>query len=530
MSDEEREESQETVGQLQIPAKLLEATSAGFRDRSKRRLSLPLSSLRDSRKSSIASTSSGKGRRESACSQESWSSFDSFDDDDDDDNLPPPRERSHVNSTGFTEFCVRNIERHPMGRREIELAEMEMQGILALRQRAKSDKPLTGAKIVGCTHINGQSAVLIETLVALGAKVKWAACNIFSTQNEVAAALAEAGISVYAWRGQTEDDFWWCISQCLSGGDNWQPNLILDDGGDATYVLITKHPAVAKHIKGIVEESITGVHRLYQLARSTKLTAPAINVFDAVTRTMVTNYYCQKESIVDAIKRSTDTLLSGKHVLVCGYGEVGKGIVAALKSLGCVVHVTEADPICALQATMDGCRVVRVEEIASKVDIVVTATGNKRVITREHLDKMKSGAILANMGHANTEIDVLSLKSSDLTWEKVRSNVDHIMWPDGKRLVLIAEGRLANLACAALPSFQVSVNAVSSALGLIELFTAPKGRYKSEVYLLPKKMDEYTASLHLSNFNAKLTELTDEQAKYTGLNKMGPFKPQFYRY
>jgi len=521
------EEIDETVGELRISQKLLDSTD-GFRDRSKRRLSLPLGSMRDTRKSSIVSASSGgKGRRSSGCSIESWSSFDSLDED---ESLPHPRERTHVNSKGFNEFCIRNIERHGLGRREIELAELEMPGILALRQRAKEDKPLKGAKIVGCTHINAQSAVLIETLVALGAKVKWAACNIFSTQNEVAAALAEEGISIYAWRGQTEEDFWWCIKQCLSGSDNWQPNLILDDGGDATHTLVSKFPAVAKHLKGIVEESTTGVHRLYQLSRNAKLTAPAINVHDAVIRTMVTNYYCQKESIIDVLKRSTDTMVCGKSVLVCGYGEVGKGIVSSLKSLGCTMYVSEADPICALQATMDGIRVVKVEEVAHRVDIVVTATGNKKVITRDHMDKMKSGTILANMGHANTEIDVLSLKSSEIMWEKVRADVDHIIWPDGKRLVLIAEGRLANLACAALPSFQISVNAVTSTLALVELYSAPLGRYKSEVYLLPKRMDEYAANLHLAHFNAKLTEMTDEQASYAGLNKTGPFKPQFYRY
>jgi len=524
MSDEEIDE---TLGQLRIPKKLLDATS-GFRDRSKRRLSLPLSSIRDSRKSSIVSSSSGgKGRRSSGCSIESWSSYDSLDED---ESLPHPRERTHVNSKGFNEFCIRNIERHSLGRREIELAELEMPGILALREKAKEDKPLKGAKIVGCTHINAQSAVLIETLVALGAKVKWSACNIFSTQNEVAAALAEKDISIYAWRGQTEEDFWWCIKQCLSGSDNWQPNLILDDGGDATHTLISKFPAVAKHLKGIVEESTTGVHRLYQLSRNGKLTAPAMNVHDAVTRTMVNNYYCQKESIIDVLKRATDTMICGKSVLVCGYGEVGKGIVSSLKSLGCTMYVSEADPICALQATMDGCRVVQVEEVAHKIDIVITATGNKKVITRDHMDKMKTGTILANMGHANTEIDILSLKSSEIIWEKVRADVDHIIWPDGKRLVLIAEGRLANLACAAIPSFQISVNAVTSTLGLVELFSAPLGRYKSEVYLLPKRMDEYAANLHLGHFDAKLTEMTDEQASYAGLSKTGPFKPQFYRY
>jgi len=436
------------------------------------------------------------------------------------------------NSTGvFADFCVRNVGQAVAGRHEIEYAEQEMPGILSLRDRAKQDAPLKGARIVGCTHINAQTAVMIETLVELGAKVRWSACNIFSTQNEVAAALAEKSIPVYAWRGQTEEDFWWCIDKCLSGDDSWQPNLVLDDGGDATHVLVKKFPAVCKQLRGFVEDSITGVHRLYQMVKSSAgLYAPAINIHDAVTRTMINNYYCQKESIVDTLKRVTDSILAGKHILVCGYGEVGKGCCNALKALGCVVYVTEIDPLCAIQACMDGIRVVRVKDVVERIDVFVTATGNKKIIQRCHMDKMKNGAVLCNMGHSNTEIDVQSLKTHDLTWEKVKSNVDHIIWPDKKRIVLVAEGRLASLSCTSIPSMVVSVNSTTQVLALVELYTAPKGRYKNEVYLLPKKMDEYVASLHLGPFEAKLTELTDEQSKFMGLSKTGPFKPQFYRY
>lgn len=427
-----------------------------------------------------------------------------------------------------------------------------MPGIMALRRRACDDKPLKNARIVGCTHINAQTAVLIETLAELGASVRWAACNIYSTQNEVAAALAEAGFSVFAWRGETEEDFWWCIDKCVNA-DNWQPNMILDDGGDATHLMLKKYPTMFKLVKGIVEESVTGVHRLYQLSKAGKLTVPAMNVNDSVTKTKFDNLYSCKESIIDSLKRSTDVMFGGKQVVICGYGEVGKGCSQALKGLGCVVYITEIDPICALQASMDGFRVVKLNEVVRTVDIVVTATGNKNVVSREHMDKMKNGCIVCNMGHSNTEIDVNNLRTPDLKWEKVRSQVipylsrdwyiyipkmcvfvsvpqvDHIVWPDGKRIILLAEGRLVNLSCSSIPSFVVSVTSATQALALIELFNAPPGRYKSDVYLLPKKMDEYVASLHLPTFDAHLTELSDEQAKYMGLNKAGPFKPNYYR-
>ncbi|XP_071533644.1 adenosylhomocysteinase-like 1 isoform X12 [Panulirus ornatus] len=512
--------------------KVVEATASGFKDRTKRRFSLPAGPRFDSRRSSTVSICSSTSSYTGSSSDEDEAS---------------PREKNQKNSKGSTDFCVKNISQSAFGRREIEIAEQEMPGIMALRKRAADDKPLKGAKIVGCTHINAQTAVLIETLVELGASVRWSACNIFSTQNEVAAALAEADHPIFAWRGESEEDFWWCIDKCINT-ENWQPNMILDDGGDATHLMLKKYPAMFKMIKGICEESVTGVHRLYQLSKAGKLTVPAMNVNDSVTKTMFDNLYSCRESIIDSLKRATDVMFGGKQVVVCGYGEVGKGCCQALKGLGCTVYVTEIDPVCALQACMDGFRVMKLSEVIRQVDILVTATGNKNVVTRDHMDKMKNGAIVCNMGHSNTEIDVESLntpelvhekkrrnnknslRTPDLTWEKVRSQVDHVLWPDGKRIILLAEGRLVNLSCSSVPSFVVSITSCTQALALIELFNAPAGRYKSDVYLLPKKMDEYVASLHLPTFDAHLTELSDEQAKYMGLNKAGPFKPNYYRY
>lgn len=469
-----------------------------------------------------------RSRSTSASSQDSFSSG-SYTGSSSDEETVSPRDKPQKNSKGFSDFCVRRIEQHSYGRREIEIAEQEMPGIMALRNKAKADKPLKDAKIVGCTHINAQTAVLVETLIALGAQVRWSACNIYSTQNEVAAALAENGIPVFAWRGETEEDFWWCIDKCISG-ENWQPNLVLDDGGDATYLLFKKHNSIFKLLKGIVEESITGVHRLYQMSQNSKLLAPAMNVNDSVIKTKYDNLYSCRESIIDSLKRTTDIMFGGKQVVVCGYGQVGKGCCQSLKSMGCVVFVTEIDPVCALQACMEGFQVVKLSEVVKHVDIVITATGNKSVVTREHMDKLKTGAIVCNMGHSNTEIDVLSLKTEDLTWEKVRTQVDHIIWPNGKRMVLLAEGRRVNLSCSSVPSFVVSITTATQALALIELFNAPAGRYKSDVYLMPKLMDEFVASLHLTAFDSHLTELNDEQAKYMGLNKTGPFKPNYYRY
>ncbi|XP_065577162.1 S-adenosylhomocysteine hydrolase-like protein 1 isoform X2 [Artemia franciscana] len=480
------------------------------------------------RRTSVGSTANKKSdRRSSVISSSSSSSYTGSSSDEEDE--VPPREKDQKNSKGSSDFCVKNIQLAPVGRKEIEIAEQEMPGIMALRKRATLDKPLKGAKVVGCTHINAQTAVLIETLAEMGAQVRWSACNIYSTQNEVAAALAEAGFPIFAWRGETEDDFWWAIDKCIVA-DGWQPNMILDDGGDATALMNRKYPAMFKLIKGIVEESVTGVHRLYQLSRAGKLFVPAMNVNDSVTKTKFDNLYSCRESVIDSLKRATDMMFAGKQVVVCGYGEVGKGCCQSLKALGAVVYVTEIDPICALQACMEGFRVVKLSEVIRQVDLLITATGNKNIVTRDHMDKMKNGATVCNMGHSNTEIDVNNLRTPDLIWEKVRSQVDHIIWPDGKKLILLAEGRLVNLSCSSVTSYAVSVTAATQALALIELFNAPLGRYKADVYLLPKKMDEYVASLHLPSFDAHLTELTEEQAKYLGLNKAGPFKPNYYRY
>uniref|UniRef100_A0AAY5L1M0 S-adenosyl-L-homocysteine hydrolase NAD binding domain-containing protein n=1 Tax=Esox lucius TaxID=8010 RepID=A0AAY5L1M0_ESOLU len=461
----------------------------------------------------------------SQSSTDSYSSAASYTDSSDDETSP--RDKQQKNSKGNGDFCIKNIKQADFGRREIEIAEQEMPALMALRKRAQGEKPLAGAKVVGCTHITAQTAVLMETLSALGAQCRWAACNIYSTQNEVAAALAEGGFSVFAWKGESEDDFWWCIDRCVNL-EGWQPNMILDDGGDLTHWIYKKYPNMFKKIKGIVEESVTGVHRLYQLSKAGKLCVPAMNVNDSVTKQKFDNLYCCRESILDGLKRTTDVMFGGKQVVVCGYGEVGKGCCAALKAMGSIVYVTEIDPIshCPI---MDGFRLVKLNEVIRQVDIVITCTGNKNVVVREYLDRMKNGCIVCNMGHSNTEIDVASLRTPELTWERVRSQVDHVIWPDGKRIVLLAEGRLLNLSCSTVPTFVLSITATTQALALIELYNAPEGRYKQDVYLLPKKMDEYVASLHLPTFDAHLTELSDEQAKYLGLNKNGPFKPNYYR-
>ncbi|XP_032380328.1 S-adenosylhomocysteine hydrolase-like protein 1 isoform X1 [Etheostoma spectabile] len=440
-----------------------------------------------------------------------------------------PRDKHQKTSKGFSDFCIKNMKQAEFGRREIEAAQQEMPALMVLRKRACGEKPLAGAKVVGCTHITAQTAVLIETLSVLGAQCRWAACNIFSTQNAVAAALAERGTSVFAWRGESEEDFWWCIDRCV-GAETWQPNMILDDGGDLTHWIYKKHPGLFKKIVGIVEESVTGIYRLYQLSKAGKLCVPAMNVNDSVTKQKFENLYCCKESILEGLKRTTDIMFGGKQVVVCGFGEVGKGCCAALKALGAVVYVTEVDPICAVQACMDGFRVNKLSEVVRQADVVITCTGNKNVVVREHLDRMKSGCIVCNMGHCSTEIDLLSLRTAELRWERVRPKVDHVIWPDGKRIILLAEGRLLNLSCSTVPLFILSITATTQALALIELYRAPEGQYKQDVYLLPKKTDEYVASLHLQTFDAHLTELTDEQAQYLGISKHGPFKPNNYRY
>ncbi|XP_069018583.1 S-adenosylhomocysteine hydrolase-like protein 1 isoform X1 [Embiotoca jacksoni] len=439
-----------------------------------------------------------------------------------------PKDKLQKTTKGLSDFCIKNIKQADFGRRQIEIAQREMPALMILRMRAGGEKPLAGARVVGCTHITAQTAVLIETLAALGAQCRWAACNIFSTQNAVAAALAEGGISVFAWRGESEDDFWWCIDRCVSAA-SWQPNMLLDDGGDLTYWVYNKYPSVIKKVRGIVEESITGIYRLYQLSKAGKLCVPAMNINDSVTKQKFDNLYCCKESILDGLKRTTDVMFGGKQVVVCGYGEVGKGCCAALRALAAVVYVTEVDPICALQACMDGFRVIKLTEMVRQVDMVITCTGNKNVVGREHLDMMKNGCIVCNMGHSNTEIDLASLQTAELKWERVRPQVDHVIWPDGKRITMLAKGRLLNLSCSTVPSFILSITATAQALALIELYNAPEGRYKQDVYLLPKKMDEYVANLHLLTFDAHLTDLTEDQAKYLGISKNGPFKPNYYK-
>ncbi|XP_055797229.1 putative adenosylhomocysteinase 3 [Salvelinus fontinalis] len=413
------------------------------------------------------------GRRSHSFSQSSTDNYNSaalYTDSSED--ATSPRDRQQRSSKGHQDFCIKNIRQASFGRREIAIAEQEMPALMALRKRAEGEKPLAGAKVVGCTHITAHTAVLMETLSALGAQCRWAACNIYSTQNAAAAALAEEGFPVFAWKGESEDDFWWCIDHCVSL-EAWQPNMILDDGGDLTHWIDKKYPSIFKMIKGIVEESVTGVHRLYQLSKAGRLCVPAMNINDSVTKQKFDNLYCCRESILDGLKRLTDVMFGGKQVVVCGYGEVGKGCSAALKAMGSIVYITEVDPICALQA---------------------------------------------------------SLRSPELTWERVRSQVDHVIWPDGKRIILLAEGHLLNLSCSTVPTFILSITATTQALALIELYNAPEGRYNKDVYLLPKKMDEFVARLHLPTFDAHLTELTDEQAKYLGLTKTGPFKPNYYRY
>uniref|UniRef100_S4RNT9 S-adenosyl-L-homocysteine hydrolase NAD binding domain-containing protein n=1 Tax=Petromyzon marinus TaxID=7757 RepID=S4RNT9_PETMA len=429
-------------------------------------------------------------------------------------------------TAGDDDYCVKDASRAELGRREISIAQQDIPALMALRKRAARDRPLAGARIVGCTHVTAHTAVLIETLCDLGAECRWAACNIYSTHNDVAAALAEAGCSVFAWKGESEEDFWWCIGRCVYS-DGWKPNMILDDGGDLTHWMYRKHPNILA-VLGAVRRA---VRRLYQLSKSGKLTIPAINVNDSVTKHKFDTLYTCRETVLDGLKRTCDVMLGGMQAVICGYGEVGKGCCAALKGLCSIVYVTEVDPICALQAWSSQASLIRCGG-ALRWCRWCRCAGNKHVVRREHMERLKGGAIVCNMGHSNTEIDVASLHTTELTWERVRPQVDHIIWPDGKRITLLAEeqGRLLNLSCASVPTCVLSVTATTQALALIELYNAPEGRYKHDVYLLPKKLDEYVASLHLPSFGASLTELSDEQARYLGIKKDGPFKANYYRY
>lgn len=414
------------------------------------------------------------------------------------------------------------------GRKEINIAETEMPGLMALREEYGSSQPLKGARIVGCLHMTIQTAVLMETLTALGASIRWSSCNIFSTQDQAAAAVAEAGIPVFAWKGETDEEFWWCIDQTLEGPDGWKPNMILDDGGDATAVIHEKHPELLADIRGLSEETTTGVHRLYEMEKNGSLAVPAINVNDSVTKSKFDNLYGCRESLVDGIRRATDVMLAGKIAVVAGYGDVGKGSAESLKVSGARVLVTEIDPICALQAAMEGYEVTTMEEAASMGDIFVTTTGNIDVITLDHMRDMKDRAIVCNIGHFDSEIQVESLRNYQ--WHNVKPQVDEVEFPDGKRIIVLAEGRLVNLGCATgHPSFVMSASFTNQTLAQIELWNN-SDNYENKVYVLPKHLDEKVASLHLSKLGVKLTQLSDEQAKYLGLPPDGPYKPDHYRY
>jgi len=426
------------------------------------------------------------------------------------------------------DYKVADIALADWGKKEIAIAETEMPGLMQVRTEYAEQQPLKGARIAGCLHMTVQTAVLIETLIALGAEIRWSSCNIFSTQDQAAAAIAAQNIPVFAWKGETEEEFWWCIEQTIFGPDNWRPNMILDDGGDLTLIMHDKYPDLLKNVQGISEETTTGVHRLYEMTREGTLLAPAFNVNDSVTKSKFDNLYGCRESLVDGIKRATDVMIAGKVCVVLGYGDVGKGCTQAFRGLGATVWVTEIDPICALQAAMEGYRVVTMEEAAAVADIFVTATGNVNVITHEHMSQMKNQAIVCNIGHFDSEIDIASLRQYQ--WENIKPQVDHVVFPDGKRLIILAEGRLVNLGCATgHPSFVMSNSFTNQVLAQIELWNHPD-RYENKVYVLPKHLDEKVAQMHLARINAHLTQLTPEQAKYLGLPVEGPFKPEYYRY
>ncbi|MCS5712588.1 adenosylhomocysteinase [Candidatus Berkiella aquae] len=426
------------------------------------------------------------------------------------------------------DYWVADISLASWGFKEMAIARTEMPGLQALRQQYEQSKPLQGARIAGCLHMTIQTAILIETLIALGASVRWSSCNIFSTQDHAASAIAALGIPVFAKKGETEAEFWRCIEQTLLGDDGWRPNLILDDGGDLTKVLHEQYPDLLNDIKGISEETTTGVRRLIEMAEQGTLKVPAINVNDSVTKSKFDNLYGCRESLVDGLKRATDVMIAGKIAVILGYGDVGKGCAQSLRSLGATVWITEIDPICALQAAMEGYRVVTMEEAASQADIFVTATGNIDVITHDHLRQMKHQAIVANIGHFDSEIDVASLKQ--YPWENIKPQVDHVIFPDDKRIILLAEGRLVNLGCATgHPSFVMSTSFTNQVLAQMELWQH-SSHYPLGVHTLPKKLDEQVARLHLDKIGAKLTPLTKKQAAYLGVAIDGPYKPDYYRY
>ena len=431
--------------------------------------------------------------------------------------------------TAANDYKVADISLADWGRKEIAIAETEMPGLMALREEYAGKKPLADARIVGCLHMTIQTAVLIETLIDLGATIRWSSCNIFSTQDQAAAAIAAAGIPVFAWKGESDEEFWWCIDQTLTGPDGWKPNMILDDGGDLTAVMHEKHPDLLADIRGLSEETTTGVHRLYEMEKSGSLAVPAINVNDSVTKSKFDNLYGCRESLVDGIRRATDVMLAGKTAVVCGYGDVGKGSAESLRVTGARVLVTEIDPICALQAAMEGYEVTTMDEAASNGDIFVTTTGNVDVITHDHMQAMKDRAIVCNIGHFDSEIQIEELRKN-YQWHNVKPQVDEVEFPDGKRIIVLAEGRLVNLGCATgHPSFVMSASFTNQVLAQIELWENHK-TYENKVYVLPKHLDEKVATLHLAKLGVKLTKLTDAQAQYLNLEVDGPYKPDHYRY
>ena len=423
---------------------------------------------------------------------------------------------------------VADISLAEWGHKEIRIAETEMPGLMALREEYKGKNPLKGARIAGCLHMTIQTAVLIETLIDLGAEVRWSSCNIFSTQDHAASAIADQGIPVFAWKGESEEEFDWCIHQTIKGPDGWVPNMILDDGGDLTVMMHNDYPELLKEVKGLSEETTTGVHRLVEMVKAGTLKVPAINVNDSVTKSKFDNLYGCRESLLDGIKRATDVMIAGKIAVVLGYGDVGKGCAQAFRGMGATVWVTEIDPICALQAAMEGYRVVRLDDVADQADLFVTTTGNVNVITHDHMQRMKDQSIVCNIGHFDNEIDVAGLRNYE--WENVKPQVDQIIFPDGKRLTLLAEGRLVNLGCGTgHPSFVMSASFTNQVLAQIELWNHSEN-YDIDVHVLPKELDEKVARLHLAKIGAQLTELTTEQADYIGVGSTGPYKPEAYRY
>jgi len=435
---------------------------------------------------------------------------------------------TNVKTLPQTDYKVADMSLAALGRKQIEMAEHEMPGLMALREEFGKKQPLKGARIAGCLHMTVETAVLIETLVALGAEVRWSSCNIFSTVDSAAAAIAAAGIPVFAWKGETEEEAVWCIRQTIEGPNGWRPNMILDDGGDLTTLMHSDYPELLNDVRGISEETTTGVHRLVQMAEEGRLKCPAININDSVTKSKFDNLYGCRESLLDGVKRATDVMIAGKVAVVCGYGDVGKGCATALRNQGARVIVTEIDPINALQASMEGYRVTTMDKACAEGDIFVTATGNIDVITFKHMQQMKNQAIVCNIGHFDSEIQVAELRK--LKWVNVKPQVDKVVFPDGKELILLAEGRLVNLGCATgHPAFVMSNSFTNQVMAQMELWANHKN-YEKKVYMLPKHLDEKVARLHLKKLGVELETLTDKQAEYLGIEKQGPYKPDHYRY